>query len=92
MLAAVIKKLPFAAITNLNGLVDGLFPNLTTNLTKSECLLLSLDAGKLVTYDLVQSSVPRSGTYSNANIRGMAVLQVDFEANKNYIEQQIYGE
>ena len=92
VLAAVIKKLPFAAITNLNGLVDGLFPNLTTNLTKSECLLLSLDAGKLVTYDLVQSSVPRSGTYSNANIRGMAVLQVDFEANKNYIEQQIYGE
>ena len=65
--------------------------NLTTNLTKNECMLLSLDAGKLVTYDLVQSSVPLEGTYSNANIRGMAVLQVDFEANKRYLQEQIYG-
>lgn len=91
VLTAVIKKLPLAAATNTKGLVDGLFPNLTTNLTKNECMLLSLDAGKLVTYDLVQSSVPLEGTYSNANIRGMAVLQVDFEANKRYLQEQIYG-
>ena len=92
VLSAVIKKLPMAAVTNGEGLIDGLFPNLTTNLTKGECMLLSLDAGKLITYDLVQSSVPIEGAYSNAEIRGMAVLQVDFEANKDYLKQQIYGE
>ena len=73
-------------------LIDGLFPNLTTNLTKGECLRLSLQAGKFAVYELVQSSVPVSGTYSNASIRGMTVLQVDFEANKKYLQEQIYGE
>lgn len=92
VLAAVIKKLPLAALTNADGVIEGLFPNLTTNLTKWECMRLSLDAGKLILYDLVQSSVPLEGTYSNAEIRGMAVLQVDFEANQEYLRQKIYGE
>lgn len=92
ILSAVIKKLPLTAVTNMKELVDGLFPNLTTNLTKNECLRLSLQAGKLAAYELVQSSVPVGGTYSNASIRGMAVLQVDFEANKKYLREQIYGE
>ncbi len=92
ILEAVIKKAPLAAVTNAGGLVNGLFPNLTTNLTKNECMLLSLDAPKLMTYDLVQSSIPLEGTYSNASIRGMAVLQVDFDANKQYLQEQIYGE
>ncbi len=92
VLSAVIKKLPLAAVTNMKELIDGLFPNLTTNLTKGECLRLSLQAGKFAVYELVQSSVPVSGTYSNASIRGMTVLQVDFEANKKYLQEQIYGE
>ena len=91
VLSAVIKKIPLAAVTNAGGLADGLFPNLTTNLTRNDCMRLSLDAGKLVTYELVQSSIPLAGTYSDAKIRGMAVLQVDFEANKQYLQEQIYG-
>lgn len=92
VLSAVIKKLPLAAVTNMKELIDGLFPNLTTNLTKGECLQLSLQAGKVAVYELVQSSVPAGGTYSNASIRGMAVLQVDFEANKKILREQIYGD
>lgn len=92
ILSAVIKKLPLTAFTNMGELIDGLFPNLTTNLTKEECMLLSLQAGKLVTYELVQSSVPVEGSYTNATIRGMAVLQVDFEANKRYLRENIYGD
>ena len=66
-------------MTNPGGLIDGLFPNLTTNLTQAECMRLSLMAGKLLTYELVQESIPLEGTYSNASIRGMDVLQVDFD-------------
>lgn len=92
VLSAVIKKIPLAAVTKPGELIDGIFPNLTTNLTKGECMELSLQAGKLVLYDLQQSSVPIPGSYSDAKIRGMAVLQVDFEANRQYLRQQIYGE
>ena len=54
VLSAVMKKLPAALVTNPNGLINGLFPNLTTNLTQTECLRLSLMGGKLLTYDIVQ--------------------------------------
>lgn len=92
VLTAVIQRLPKAVLKNPMKLIDGLLPNLTTNLTKGECYLLSLQAGKLLAYDMISGSVPVEGSYQNATIRGMAVLQVDFEKNKEYLRSSIYGE
>lgn len=92
VLTAVIRKLPASLLTNMSGLTDGLLTNLTTNLTQSECFRLSLMAGKLLTYDIVTDSIPQSGTYRNATIRQMAVLEVDFDANIRYLKEKLYGE
>lgn len=92
VLTAVIKKMPTAVGTNYQELIDGLMPNLTTNLTQSECYRLSLMAGKLLTYDIISDNIPQPGTYQNATIRKMAVLEVDFEANIKYLKEKIYGE
>jgi len=92
VLTEVISKLPKAIITNPSGMIGGLFPNLTTNLTQGECYQLSLLAVQLLSYDIVQESIPLTGTYKNSNIRGMSVLEVDFEANKKYIRTNIYGD
>ena len=92
VLEAVIKKLPSSLLTNGIELIDGLLPNLTTNLTKNECFRLSLMAAKLLTYDIIPSSIPQPGTYTDATIRKMAVLEVDFEANQKYLKENIYGE
>ena len=86
VLSAVIKNAPKAILSNPTGLMDGLMANLTTNLTEPEFLGLVLQAPKLMTYELVQGMIPQPGTYSDAKIRGMAVLQVDFEANKEYLK------
>ena len=91
VLSAVIKQAPMSLITNPKGMMDGLLPNLTTNLTQSECLELSLQGPKVITYDIVQNSIPIEGSYSNASIRGMSVLEVDFEKNKEFIRTNIYG-
>lgn len=92
VLTEVIKKLPGAMITNGNNLFDGLMPNLTTNLTRMECFRLSLMAGRLLTYDIVSDSIPQPGTYKDSNIRGMAVLEIDFEENIKYLREKLYGE
>ena len=42
VLAEVIHKLPQGMLTNPQELIDGLMPNLTTNLTQTECYRLSL--------------------------------------------------
>lgn len=91
VLNAVIRKLPVAFATNQNELIEELFPNLTTNLTQTEVFRLSMDAGKLLSYEILQTVIPAEGTYSNASIRGMSVLEVDFEANKAIIRKEIYG-
>ncbi len=92
VLTAVIGKLPGAVLTNAGGLIDGLMPNLTTNLTKNECFRLSLMAGKLLTYDIVSDNIPQPDTYRDVTIREMQVLEVDFETNIRYLKEKIYGE
>lgn len=92
VLGAVTDNISSAIISNPMALINGVFSELTTNLTKNECLSLSLMSAKLLTYDIIQGSIPLSGTYSNASIRGMDVLEVDFNKNKEYIRTEIYGE
>lgn len=92
VLSEVIRKLPKALLLNGTELADSLLPNLTTNLTKGECFRLGLKAAKFLTYDLVSDNIPQKGTYSDATIRGMAVLEVDFEENRKYLREKIYGE
>lgn len=92
VLMEVIHNLPKGMLTNPTGLIDGLMPNLTTNLTQAECYQLSLMAPKAVTYDIIQNSIPLEGTYKDATIREMAVLEVDFEANKKFLQENLYGD
>ncbi len=92
VLTAVIGRLPSALVTNPGGLMDGLLPNLTTNLTRGECFRLSLMAGNMLTYDIESDSIPQPGTYQNVTIRKMEVLEVDFEKNISYLREKLYGE
>lgn len=92
VLAEVFHKLPSAMLTNGNGVVDGLFPNLTTNMTKLECYQIGLSGYRIISYDLNQQCVPIEGSYHDARIRNMAVLEIDFEANKEFLMETIYDE
>ena len=91
VVSAAVKNAPVALVTNGSELIEGVMSNITTNLTKTELSGLMMQAPMMITYDMVSGSIPLEGTYSNANIRGMAVLEVDFEANKQYIREEIYG-
>ncbi|MCR5417396.1 MAG: LCP family protein [Lachnospiraceae bacterium] len=92
VLSAIMKKVPVAMATNSEALMDGIFPYLTTNLTQKEVSSLSLKAGGIAGYENKSLMIPADGTWSNANIDGKAVLQVDFEANKKILKEEIYGE
>lgn len=91
VLTAIFNKAPSAILKNTDQVVDSMLSNVTTNLKKSEVNGLVLKAPIMLGYELVQGRIPLEGTYSNEKIRGMAVLKVDFEVNKEYIEKEIYG-
>ncbi len=90
VLTEVFQGLPKALVTNPTELFDGLMPNLTTNLTQEECYQLSLMAPVILTYDIEQGSIPLPGTYKDATIRQMSVLEVDLEANKEYLHSILF--
>ncbi len=92
VLSALVKKAPTALLRHFGDLVDSLPSDLTTNLTKNECMRLSLQVPGAVTYEIVQSSIPVEGSFSNVTIDKMEVLQVDFEKNRQFIRQTLYGE
>jgi len=91
VISAALKNAPLALATNAGELINGIMSNITTNMTKTELGGLMMQAPFMLTYDMVSGSIPLEGTYSNANIRGMAVLEIDFEANKDYLQTEIYG-
>lgn len=92
VLSEVFKGLPKAVLTNYSELMDGLMPNLTTNLTQWECYCLSLMVPAFLTYDMEQGGIPLEGTYQDATIRQMSVLEVDFEANQEYLHKILFGD
>lgn len=91
VLTEVVHQLPRAMLHPFS-LSEGMLPNLTTNLTEWECYTLTLAAPFMMSYDLEQESIPAEGTYHDATIRKMAVLEVDLEANKKYLRKLLYEE
>lgn len=90
VLSAMVKRAPWV-VAHMDK-VSEVFENVTTNLTQAEFTWLSAQLVKLAGYEMIQGSIPLEGTYSNANIRGMSVLDVDFRANNQYIREEIYGQ
>ncbi len=90
VLAGIVKNLPPALLSGPGEVLEGILPNLTTNLTKRECMELSLLSGKFLSYEWEQGSIPLEGSYQNATIREMEVLQIDFDKNKEYLHERAY--
>lgn len=90
VLSAMVKRAPWV-VAHIDKVPD-VFENVTTNLSQAEFTWLTAQVVKLAAYEMVQGSIPQEGTYSNANIRGMSVLDVDFKANNQYIREKIYGQ
>ncbi|MBQ8596470.1 MAG: LCP family protein [Lachnospiraceae bacterium] len=91
VLSGIIQKLPKALVTNPKQLINGLLPNLTTNLTQDECFAIGLNAPGYLGYEMVSGSIPVEGSYQGSTIRGMAVLEIDFRQNIDFLHNSIYG-
>lgn len=91
VLSAVFRNAPDLLKNEPLELMNEILPMVTTNLNQTEIMRLFFQAANVLTYEMVQGSVPVDGSYRNATIRGMSVLEVDFDKNKEYIQSAIYG-
>ena len=83
-----VKKNPSSVSTLMNSVL----PNVTTDMKASELTVMTMQSVMYLGYDMEQFTLPADNTWKNASIKGMSVLEVDFEANIQAFKEVVYGE
>lgn len=91
VLTQLIKKTKNLSISELNDLADIILPMLSTNLKQGEVMSLLLNAKEYLNYKLVSGRMPVDGSYKYLSIRGASVLGVNFDKNRKYWYNLVYG-
>lgn len=66
--------------------------NISTNMDPKEMITLGLEVLQAEDLDIAYSFVPCEGSWSYAEKEGKSVLSVDFEKNRKYLKEFLYGE
>jgi LCP family protein required for cell wall assembly len=90
VLMAIYDKAKEQNLLELNNFLNVILPQITTNFSEQEILAKLLKIPTYFDYDMEQWSVPVTGSYRNVNVRGMAVLGIDFEKNIDRISETLY--
>lgn len=92
VLNLMLDKVKHLSPTAIPKMLGNAMPELTTNMTKSQLYLLSLQTPvKLIAYDMQTLRLPADGTYSDQTApNGQMVLAVDFDANHTLYIQSIH--
>ncbi len=87
VLNALIEKVKDKNVLELNNLLQKMLPMLATDMSNSEILGYAVDLFPMLSeMQIVTQRVPADGTYKDALIKGMQVLQVDLEANRELLK------
>lgn len=92
VISKCLDKIKTMNLAELSAMAEKFLPRVRTNLTEGDCASLLLMALGLSDYSIQNMTIPADGTWSNARIRGMSVLNVDFAANAKAWHKLVEGE
>ena len=84
-----VKKLNLFEISDL---LNEVLPEISTNLSEGEIASLLLKTPSYLDYSICELRIPADGTYEAMRIRGMEVLGLDLEKNREVLRTELYGE
>ena len=90
VLLACAKKLPGMSATQLMDLVTPLTKYVKTDLSELEMINMAKLMYDLRNADLAQLRVPIDDTWKNESYKGMSILNIDFTANRDAVQQFIF--
>lgn len=76
--------------TTILPLINFCLNHVSTNMSVTEIYDMAKKVLAVDNLKMQQAGVPQDGTYTDVNYEGMAVLEIDFEANKKYIQELLY--
>lgn len=92
VLTAILDKTKHQKPAELLKIAKEVLPDIETDMSKEEIATIGVGAlFQYIKYDIEQIQIPKNDTWKNATKNGMAVLELDFEKNKQYLYDFIYG-
>mgnify|MGYP002516684633 FL=1 len=93
VLTALYNKFHAITLKETLELIDKVFPLVTTDITNSEMVSYAVKLLPIIREcEIEPAHIPADGTWENANVRGMAVLILDFDKNRALLKDIIEGE
>ena len=90
VLTEVFKKVKSSDLKTIMGLIDELFPLLTTDISQTDMMAYAVAVLQIGTGDIQSDRIPISGSFKNAIVRKMEVLVPDLELNRRHLQQTLY--
>ena len=91
VISKIVDKAKTLTPLKLDGFIKTCCSNVTTNLTKGEMYLLFYKLLFSVKYEMKQLRIPEEGAYSFGWHDGMSTLDIDTDACKRALEENIYN-
>lgn len=93
VLTALYNKFHTITLKEALDLIDKVFPLVTTDITNSEMVSYAVKLLPIIREcEIEPAHIPVDGTWENANVRGMAVLLLDFDKNRATLKEIIEEE
>jgi len=90
VLTEVFKKVKSSDLKTVMGLIDELFPLLTTDISQTDMMGYAVAVFQIGIGDIQSDRIPIDGSFKSANIRKMEVLVPDLELNRRHLQQTLY--
>lgn len=79
------------SLTEACGLMEVILPQVTTDVTETDCLNLISIATEIPDYEIISHSIPATGTYEITMVKDMSVIVADMEENSAILRTTVYG-
>ena len=87
VITALFTSLKSAGFSEITGLVNTIFPLVTTDMTNTEILAYASDLFPMLSTSSISSvRIPADGAYTQNSIQGMAVIVADMETNRSVLK------
>lgn len=87
---ALTDSLRGSSIKELAPIISDILPMLTTDLSRGQLLLYAVEIlPHLSQMEILSQSIPAAGTFTDQTIDGMAVLEADMEAQRQYLQNTL---
>ncbi len=90
ILQALYNKIYTLNPLEMNQLLNTILPQITTNIKEGEILLQLFSMPSYTEYKVKQFCIPVKDSFQNRSIRGMDVLCIDFQKNREQLKKELY--